>query len=526
MKMYYKIYKNLIDNEIFDIPFIGRQIKNNSDSIILLKEKDKKLNELINEEISIFNSSDVEKWINNMIYPIYENIEKTYNNSEKNSDKTIQETFLSLFIFTVEKLIKQVNYFNYYLKILKPFCYGSESPLFNNKKFHKTHKYEWDFIFENLKNKKDLVECIFNERDLIELEMLKEKIELQKKTIKFLNELDNDYKLEIGLTAELADDSDDRILEVFIQKLSPDKRKHLFTLSEQTNINLMVYALEHSICFEYLEPIGDIINEVLTYRFIKILPIMIKIAKIAYDEVKKTEFNTLQLKYINRDNFYNAVELGAQLITDNVRMRDDMKTFEEFYKTYKWARTIFLENNVDARVLRLKIRRLTLQGIGILGLDNLDLNSVNAKKITLSLSLCSSLMMNDFDFTFSMLPFYYAAVVFKYYCNFNISLIPFTGKPKNLVLAFVKDMMSPMQNPLFNNSPESIALMKKEINNDLNKDMDIEKQINELNAEYKKKNEYLIKLFDDYINNSKIWKLFDFLQEYMDSKLYINCENI
>ena len=93
-------------------------------------------------------------------------------------------------------------------------------------------------------------------------------------------------------------------------------------------------------------------------------------------------------------------------------------------------------------------------------------------------------------------------------------MFPFTGKPKNMVLAFVKDTISPMQDPMFHNAPEALELMKKanETNNDKERE-EMDSTIQKLNEEYKKVTANVIKNFDDYVNGSKLWEIFNYIHK-------------
>ena len=442
-------------------------------------EKRKRVIELI-DECKIFTMSDVEIWFNRMLEPV--------------AKDTQERALVMMSTFSLEKIATQISFINYYLTILTEFVEDEEK------------------LIDGLIKNKRAIEALFNERDLLELQVRDKTMELNEKVVKFLNDLPKELRESIGIFEEVKSNIDPRILEAFIQKLDGDKRKHLFLLSEQTNVDIMGYCLEHSICFCYLEGMTDIVTEVLPYKFVKLFPIMLKLIKISEGDIEFTKFNTISIN-VDRKPYIEMVKKAMELFTNSVRMADDMNKYKDFYKSYRWAKTVFDEKGIDTAILRLKLRRScfsTLEFIG-LGLDK-DIECLESRTVTLYTSMCSQLMMNDFNFVMSMMPFVCVAFITKFFIKCKFDMFPFTGKPKNMVLAFVKDSISPMQDPMFHNAPEALELMRKanETNDDKER-AEMDSTIQKLNEEYKKVTANVIKSFDDYVNGSKLWEIFNYI---------------
>lgn len=459
-------------------------------------EKRKRVIELI-DECKIFTLSDVEKWFNRMLEPV--------------AKDTQERALVMISTFSLEKIATQVSFINYYLTILSAFAENEEK------------------LIEGLIANKQAIEALFNERDLLELQVRDKTMELNEKVVKFLNDLPKELRESIGIFEEIKTNIDPRILEAFIQKLDGDKRKHLFLLSEQINIDIMKYCLEHSICFCYLEGMGDIVNEVLPYKFVKLFPIMLKLIKISEGDINITKYNTISIN-IDRKAYVEMVKKSMELFTNSVRMSDDMHRFKDFYMSYRWAKTVFDEKSIDTSILRLKLRRSCFTTLEFIGLEpDKDIECLESRTVTLYTSMCSQLMMNDFNFVMAMMPFVCVAFITKFFIKCKFNMFPFTGKPKNMVLAFVKDTISPMQDPMFHNAPEALELMKKanETNNDKERE-EMDSTIQKLNEEYKKTTANVIKNFDDYVNGSKLWEIFNYIDacRICDSALVFESEQL
>ena len=65
---------------------------------------------------------------------------------------------------------------------------------------------------------------------------------------------------------------------------------------------------------------------------------------------------------------------------------------------------------------------------------------------------------------------------------------------------------------MFHNAPEALELMKKanETNDDKER-AEMDSTIQKLNEEYKKVTANVIKNFDDYVNGSKLWEIFNYI---------------
>ena len=442
-------------------------------------EKRKRVIELI-DECKIFKLPDVEKWFNRMLEPV--------------ANDTQERALVMISTFTLEKIATQISFINYYMTILTEFIEDE------------------DKLIKGLIENKQAIEALFNERDLLELQVRDKTMELNEKVVKFINDLPKETRESIGAFEEIKPNIDPRILEAFIQKLDGDKRKHLFMLSEQTNVDIMKYCLEHSICFCYLEGMSDIVNEVLPYKFVKLFPIMLKLIKISEGDIEITKYNTISIN-IDRKPYIEMVKKSMELFTNSVRMADDMHKYKDFYISYRWAKNVFDENGIDSAILRLKLRRSCFSTLEFIGLgSDKDIECLESRTVTLYTSMCSQLMMNDFNFVMSMMPFVCVAFITKFFVKCKFDMFPFTGKPKNMVLAFVKDAISPMQDPMFHNAPEALELMKKaNESNDDSERKELDLTIQKLNEEYKKATANVIKNFDDYVNGSKLWEIFNYI---------------
>lgn len=442
-------------------------------------EKRKRVIELI-DECKIFKLPDVEKWFNRMLEPV--------------ASDTQERAIVMISTFTLEKIATQISFINYYMTILTEFIEDE------------------DKLIKGLIENKQAIEALFNERDLLELQVRDKTMELNEKVVKFINDLPKEMRESIGAFEEIKPNIDPRILEAFIQKLDGDKRKHLFMLSEQTNVDIMKYCLEHSICFCYLEGMSDIVNEVLPYKFVKLFPVMLKLIKISEGDIEITKYNTISIN-IDRKPYVEMVKKSMELFTNSVRMADDMHKYKDFYISYRWAKNVFDEKGIDSAILRLKLRRSCFSTLEFIGLgSDKDIECLESRTVTLYTSMCSQLMMNDFNFVMSMMPFVCVAFITKFFIKCKFDMFPFTGKPKNMVLAFVKDAISPMQDPMFHNAPEALELMKKaNESNDDSERKELDLTIQKLNEEYKKATANVIKNFDDYVNGSKLWEIFNYI---------------
>jgi len=459
-------------------------------------EKYKKLSKDIKESIDILEDEikdiiDRKKLIDKNLY------DKLLNNLL--IDETIKiVSNINIAGYTIlNSLLRKLNtnciYFNWYLSILEPYVK------------------DINIIIEGLKNNFNGICGLFNERDIISVWSFIELEELNKEIIDFINKLDDKYKLEINLTENLRYDVNRNYLEIIIKRLHPDERKFIYYLSEKHNLSIMDKCINYNISFLYLEPLQDVIPEILDYKFILFLPLFIKIIFVSKGKFSVSEkFHTV---FITEDYNNKIIEKAfgeyCKLITDAKRMKDDMVKYEDLYKSYLFVKKIIDDNkdSIDSKILIQTIKRSQYLVYQYLPkFDGYESNS--SAYIILYSKMLTGLMKIDFDFAINCLNFYLASVALKYFNieEFKFNLLPLNKDTKKIPLSYLKDKLIPTQNPFFNNNYKSIELMKdnpnvdKEIIDKLNKEVDIE--------EGKK---HILDQFNNYIERNNMWSIFDII---------------